>query len=53
VESKCFPGYVLPSIHVAKGGVKHTKETRFSNLVSSIVVVIDNKVELEVVDHDT
>jgi hypothetical protein len=53
VESQCFPGYVLPSILVATDGVKHTVETSFSNLVSSTVAVVGNKVELKVVDPGT
>ena len=50
MDPECFLGYALLSILVAKGGVKHTVETSFSNLVSSTIVVVDNKVELEVVD---
>ena len=50
MEPKCFLGYALLSILLAKGGVKHIVETIFSNLVSSTVLFADNKVELEVVD---
>ena len=53
VESECFPGYDLPSIFVAKDGVKHTVETSFINLVSSTIVIIYNNMELEVVDPGT
>jgi hypothetical protein len=48
VELECFLGYALLSILVAKGG--DTVETSFSNSMSSTIVVVDNKVELEVID---
>jgi hypothetical protein len=48
VELECFLGYSLFSILVSKGG--DTVETIFSNSVSSTVVVVDNRVDLEVVD---
>jgi hypothetical protein len=41
-------GYSLLSILEAKDG--GTVSTNFSNLVSSTIVVVDNRVELEVVD---
>jgi hypothetical protein len=41
-------GYSLLSILESKDG--GTVSTNFSNLVSSTVVVVDNRVELEVVD---
>jgi hypothetical protein len=40
--------FSLLAILVAKDG--DTMETSFSNSVSSIVLVVDNRVELEVVD---
>jgi hypothetical protein len=48
VELEGFLGYSLLSILEAKD--VGTMQTSFSNLVSSIVVVVDNWVELEIVD---
>ena len=48
MELECFLGYSLLSILVSKGD--DTVETIFSNSVSSTVVVVDNRVELEAVD---
>jgi hypothetical protein len=48
VELECFLGYALLSILLAKGVVKHIVETSFSNSVSSTIVFVDNRVELEV-----
>jgi hypothetical protein len=51
VEFEGFLGYALLSILEAKD--VGTMYTRFSNLVSSTVVAIDNRVELGVVDLGT
>ena len=48
VELEGFLGYALPFILEAKD--VGTVQTSFSNLVSSTVVIVDNRVELEVVD---
>jgi hypothetical protein len=48
VELEGYLGYALLSIFEAKDG--DTMQTIFSNLVISTVVVVDNRVELEVVD---
>jgi hypothetical protein len=48
VELEGFLGYALLSILEAKD--VGTEYTNFSNLVSSTVVVIDNRVELEILD---
>ena len=50
VELEGFLGYVLPSILESKD--VGTEQTSFSNLVSSTVVVVDNRVELDTVDTD-
>jgi hypothetical protein len=48
VDLEGFLGCVLPSILESKD--VGTEWTSFSNLVSSIVVVVDKRVELETVD---
>jgi hypothetical protein len=48
VELEGSFGYVLLSILEAKDG--DTVQTKFANLVSSTFVIVDNRVELDIVD---